>query len=277
MFLEACAVAITGVLAGGLINMLAEALPSNQTLRMPRYADGPRRPWFAWLGIGAFLFNLRRPPQPSRDEQKTGSPASGPVSAVLSWRYPLTEVASALLMLLFYTDIRNEVALLSTAALFKFVYAALFVLITVIDLEHRRIPFAATLSLGALALMDATVIPISEPGLPAAAIGGLIGFAVFYAAYLGAVLFARVLRRSRGNALEGSALGFGDVVLMAAVGVTVGFPSIVLTIIFSVFAGAAGAIALITARFIETGNYQPFNTMPYGPFIVGSAIVVMLM
>ncbi len=271
MFLEACAVAITGLLAGGLINMLADALPSRQALRTPRYADGRRRPCFAWLGIGAFLFNLRAPPQPS------GSPASETGSALLSWRYPLTEIASALLMLLFYADIRDEAALLSSATLIKFVYAALFVLITVIDLEHRRIPFAAALSLGALALLDAALIPLSEPGLPAAAIGALIGFAVFYAVYLGGALFARVLSRNRGQPLEGSAFGFGDVVLMAAVGLTVGFPNIILAVILSIFATAAGAVALIAARYIKTEGYQPFDTMPYGPFIAVSAIVVMLM
>lgn len=270
MFLEACAVAITGFLAGGVINMLADALPTRQALRTPRYADGTRRPWFAWLGIGAFLFNLRVPQQPSGAELRAGS-------ALLSWRHPLTEIASALLMLLFYADIRHEAVPLSSETLIKFVYAALLLLITVIDLEHRRIPFAAALSLGALALLDAALIPLSEPGLPAAAIGALIGFAVFYAAYLGGVMFARVLSRNRDKPLAGSAFGFGDVVLMAAVGLTVGFPNIILAVIISIFAAAAGAGAVIVARYIKTGSYQPFDTLPYGPFIAGSAIVVMLM
>ncbi len=270
MLLESCAVAITGILAGGLINVLADALPSRQPLSMPRYADGRRRPALAWLGIGAFIFNLRSPPQPNGDElEKRGG-------ALLSWRYPLTEIAAALLMLLFYADTRDEAALLSTATLFKFAYAALLVLITVIDLEHRRIPFAVALPLGALALIDAALIPVTEPGLPSAAIGALIGFALFYAAYLGGVLFARLLSRYRGKPLEGSALGFGDVVLMAVVGLMVGFPSILLAITLSVFSGAAGAIAVVFARFVKTGGYQPFDKIPYGPFIVGSAIIVLL-
>ncbi len=278
MLLESCAVAITGILAGGLINMLADALPSRQPLRMPRYADGRRRPSLAWLGIGAFMFNLRSlpAPKPSGDKLGTRSPASGPDGLLLSWRYPLTEIATALLMLLFYADIRDEAALLSAATLFKFAYAALLVLITVIDLEHRRIPFAVALPLGALALIDAALIPGSEPGLPSAAIGGLIGFALFYAAYLGGVVFARLLSRYRGKPLEGSALGFGDVVLMAVVGLMVGFPSILLAITLSVFAGAAGAIAVVLARFVQTGGYQPFDKIPYGPFIVGSAIIMLL-
>ncbi len=278
MFLESCAVAITGVLAGGLINMLADALPSRQPLRMPQYADGRRRPALAWLGIGAFMFNLRSPPtpKPSGEELSPGTRPSGPDGALLSWRYLLTEIATALLMLLFYVNTRDEAALLSTATLFKFAYAALLVLITVIDLEHRRIPFAVALPLGALALIDAALIPVTEPGIPSAAIGGLIGFALFYAAYLGGVLFARMLSRNRGKPIEGSALGFGDVVLMAAVGLTVGFPSILLAITFSVFAGAAGAIAVVLARFMKTGGYQPFDKIPYGPFIAGSAITLLL-
>ncbi len=276
MLLESCAVAITGVLGGGLINALADALPSRQPLRMPQYADGRRRPTLAWLGIGAFMFNLRRLPEPSADELGTTSLSSGPGGALLSWRYPLTEIASALLMLLFYADIRDEAALLSTATLFKFAYAALLVLITVIDLEHRRIPFALALPLGALALIDAALIPVSEPGTLSAAIGGLTGFALFYVAYLGGVMFARMLNRNRGKPLAGGALGFGDVVLMAAVGLIVGFPGILLAITFSIFAGAAGAIAVVCARFVKTGSYQPFAKIPYGPFIVGSAVFVLL-
>ncbi|MCY4018426.1 MAG: A24 family peptidase [Chloroflexi bacterium] len=278
MFLESCAVAITGVLAGGLINMLADALPSRQPLRIPQYTDGRRRPRLAWLGIGAFLFNLRSlpEPKPSGDELSPGSPPSGPGGALLSWRYPLTEIATALLLLLFYADTRDEAALLSTATLVKFAYAAIFVLIAVIDLEHRRIPFAVALPLGALALIDAALIPVSEPGLLAAAIGGLVGFALFYVAYLGGVAFARIVSRKRGKPLEGGALGFGDVVLMAAVGLILGFPSIVLAITFSVFAGAAGAIAVILARTMQAGSYRPFARVPYGPYIVGSAVAVML-
>ncbi|MCY4072390.1 MAG: A24 family peptidase [Chloroflexi bacterium] len=278
MFLESCAVAITGVLGGGLINMLADDLPSRQPLRMPRYTDGKRRPRLAWLGIGAFMFKLRSlpKPKPSGDELRTGSPSNGPGAALLSWRYPLTEIATALLMLLLYADIRDEAALLSTATLFKFAYAALFVLIAVIDLEHRRIPFVVALPLGALALIDAALIPVSEPGTPSAAIGGLIGFALFYVAYLGGVMFARMLNRNRGKPLEGGALGFGDVVLMAAVGLIVGFPGILLAITLSVFAGAGGAFAVLCARLMKTGGYQPFDKIPFGPFIVGSAIAVLL-
>lgn len=265
MLLESCAVAITGVLAGGLINMLADALPSRQPFRMPRYADGRPRPRLAWLGIGAFMFNLRSLPEPSEDG-----------GALLSWRYPLTEIATALLMLLFYADTRDEAARLSAAALFKFAYVALLVLITVIDLEHRRIPFAVTLPMGALALVDAALIPGSEPGLPSAAIGALTGFALFYVAYLGGVMFARMLSRNRGKPIEGSALGFGDVVLMAVIGLIVGFPSILQAITLSVFVGAAGAIAFVLVRFMQTGSYQPFDKIPYGPFIAGSAIIVLL-
>ena len=278
MFLESCAVAITGVLAGGVINMLADDLPSRRSLRMPQYTNGKRRPWRAWLGIGAFMFGLRSLPEPvsRRDEIGTGGPSSGTGVSLLSWRYPLTEISTAILMLLFYADIRDEAALTSAATVFKFAYAAFFVLIGVIDLEHRRIPFAVALPLGALALIDAAVFPDSEPGLLAAAIGGLIGFAVFYAAYLGGVVFARMLSRNRGKPLDGDAMGFGDVVLIAAVGLIVGFPSILLAIIFSVFAGAAGAIALVFVRFMKTGGYRPYDKIPYGPFIIGSAITVLL-
>ena len=51
---------IGGVLLGALVNAFADVLPDGLIPRLPKYPDGGRRPFLAWLGISAFLFNLRR-------------------------------------------------------------------------------------------------------------------------------------------------------------------------------------------------------------------------
>ena len=279
MSLETCVVAILGILAGGVINMLADDLPLRRSIRMPRYADGRRRPPLAWLGIGAFLFNLRRlpAPKPASDGVEAASSTGDSKNVPLGWRYPLTEIATALLMLSFYASSREAAAALSIPSLISYAYVALFMLITVIDLEFKRIPFVVVLPLGALAVLDAALVTNSEPQLLSAAIGGMLGFIVFYIVFLGGIVFARFASRLRGEPLTGHAFGFGDVILMSVVGLTVGFPNILVAILVSVFAGAGGAIALLICRFLKTGRYQAFATIPYGPFIVAGAISVMLL
>lgn len=210
------------------------------------------------LGLSAFLLKRRAAP---------GEPAPG---VELGWRYPLAEIACALLMLLFYVD---SGTLLTAETLAKFAYAAIFVLIGVIDLEHRRIPFAVSLALGALALFEAALIRDSAPGLPASALGGLVGFALAYASYVGGGLYIRLRSRNREQPLAASGMGFGDVVLMGAVGLTVGFPAVLPAMALSVFAAGFVAIAVISLRYAQGRSYQAFDSMPLGPFIVGSAVV----
>src|SRR5689334_8172903 len=84
MLLSYIIVGIIGLLAGGIVNALADDLPHYRRPRLPHYPDGTPRPVKAWLGITAFLLGAR-------------SSASG---SKLSRRYPLTEIGTALLMLL---------------------------------------------------------------------------------------------------------------------------------------------------------------------------------
>ena len=68
--------AVLGLLAGGVVNMLADDLPARVRVLAPHYADGSSRPF---LGLAAFARGRRASPGGSR----------------LSWRYPLVEVALA--------------------------------------------------------------------------------------------------------------------------------------------------------------------------------------
>ena len=60
MLLNVFIVGLIGILAGGVVNILADALPQQKAVRFPpRYPDGTPRPLIAWLGITAFLFGRR--------------------------------------------------------------------------------------------------------------------------------------------------------------------------------------------------------------------------
>lgn len=66
------------------------------------------------------------------------------------------------------------------------------------------------------------------------------------------------------------AMGFGDVKLMGALGLFVGWPSI---IIVSVIAFLLAAIISIAILIIKKGNANEY--IPFGPFIVISTFIVM--
>ncbi len=116
--------ALLGLLVGAFLNLCADQLPRWRRLRRRPFCpfcDEPR-PWWAWVSTLAFL---RFKPQC----QHCGAP--------LSWRHPLTELGTAALYaFLWYRYAMNgEMVYL----LLYTVYSTIFVLVIVIDLEHRLI------------------------------------------------------------------------------------------------------------------------------------------
>ena len=182
--------AILGILIGGLVNALADDLPHDRALSLPKYPDGTPRPFIAWLGITAFLFGKRTSPNGSK----------------LTWRYPLAEIATAFLMVLTLTrqapitaDGSNQ-AVSDLQLIFWLIYMPLFVLITVIDIEHKLILFVVIIPFAIIGLIDAIITPIDHrPDLQESLIGGAIGFGVFFLFYNGGYLFTYVMGKMRGQ------------------------------------------------------------------------------
>ena len=262
-------IAIIGVLTGGIVNVLADDLPAGRLPRSPRYPDGSRRPPLAYLGITAFLFRLRFNTFGKERDQDH-------IDHLLSWRYPLTEFATAALLLLFFFAEGENATAPNLQILLRLIYIAPLVLIAVVDLEHRRIPIILLIPLAALALFKAIALPQPAPNLASALFGGICGFAIFYLVFAGARLFVHIMNTLTAKQITVRAFGFGDVMLMSVVGLIVGFPDIIVAIYVTIFAGGLGAIALISARYAKTGSYLGFAIMPYGPFIVAGALIVLL-
>ncbi|PJF25332.1 MAG: hypothetical protein CUN53_13320, partial [Phototrophicales bacterium] len=192
---------LIGIVAGGVVNALADDLPKRRRPQLPRYPDDTPRPFIAWLGITAFLFGKR----------------ASPNGAKLRWRYPLTEIATALLMVLVVLvteDDRNIEQTMNTLQfIFWLIYMPIFVLITVIDLEHRLILFVVIIPSAVIALLDALLTTYGAD-LGEALLGGLLGFFVFFLLYVGGFLFTYVLGKARGQPIDEVAFGYGDVMLI---------------------------------------------------------------
>lgn len=258
MRLELIGIAILGILAGGLVNALADALPFRRRPGIPAYPDGSPRPIRAWLGITAFLFSRRQPDAPK-----------------LGWRYPVTEIATAALMVATFVIMGEAPNVPGGQMLVWLIYMAVLMLIAVIDLEHQLIMFACIIPAAVLALTDAAVFPHPLPTLASSLAGGAFGFVIFYLTYQGGCLFRHLMQRVRGEKINNPAFGFGDVMLAGLSGLMLGLPDVIPMMFISIFLGAIGAVFYLAFHFFAARPYRPFTAIPYGPYIVAATIIAM--
>ena len=269
-------IAILGILAGGLINALADDLPYRRNPALPTYPDGTPRPAKAWLGITAFLFGLRTPPQNTSVEKQESRERYYDGEPKLGWRYPITEIATAILMVATYILIGNKPDVSSLQLVIWLIYMAIFMLINVIDIEHKLILFVVMIPSAILAILDAVLTPIPLPSLQSALTGGGLGFVIFFIFYQGGYLFTYIMGRARGETIDTVAFGFGDVMMITLSGLILGFQGVIFVMFISVFFGSVGAILYLALRLIVAGRYNLFTAISYGPYIVAATIIVLL-
>lgn len=272
-FIDIILIAIIGILAGGIVNALADDLPYRHIPGLPAYPDGTPRPPQAWLGITAFLLGLRKPTTPAPNENRARRYEGEPK---LSWRHPITELVTALLFIATYTLMGQEPDTTLQQMVFWLYYMALFMLITVIDIEYKLIMFVYMIPSAVIAILDALLLPEPTPTLQSALSGGALGFVIFFIFYQGGYLFTYIMGRARGEDINTVAFGFGDVMMITLSGLIVGFENIIFVMFISIFLGSLGAIFYLGVRFLIAGRYQLFTAIPYGPYIVVATIIVLL-
>jgi prepilin signal peptidase PulO-like enzyme (type II secretory pathway) len=262
MFISFIITGIFGLLAGGIVNALADDLPHYRRPQLPHYPDGTVRPMSAWLGVTAFLLGKRR----------------SVAGTKLTWRYPLTEIATAALMILTLTVKNDEGSANSIQLVFWLAYMAIFVLITVIDLEHKLILFAVIIPASILAIIDSIVTPPlnNEPDLQRALIGGAIGFGAFFLLYLGGYVYLYIVNTVQRRNINEVAFGYGDVLMATLSGLILGPERLFFAMFITVFLGALGALLWLVARRLSGTGYSMFTALPYGPYIVAGTIVLLL-
>lgn len=289
MVLELILVAIVGLFAGGIVNVLADDLPLRRSVRLPRYLpdekkcavhsddederaimqqDDERRPFIAWLGTTAFLFGKRTSPNGVR----------------LSWRYPLAEFLTAFLMMAtIYAVNRNEtLSEVGTAqTILWLIFMVFFALIIVIDIEHKLILFVVVIPFALVALLDAYLTtrnfgPFYQPHLRDALSGGVAGFVVFFILYNGGFVFTYIMGKLRGEEISEVAFGYGDVMLAAVSGIILGWQALIFAMFITVFLGAFGAVLYLVSRRFIGAKYNAFTALPYGPYIVVGTILMLL-
>ncbi|KAA3645654.1 MAG: hypothetical protein DWQ07_11995 [Chloroflexi bacterium] len=147
---------------------------------------------------------------------------------------------------------------------------AYFGLIVIIDMEHKLILYP-TVWFG---LVLGASYGIYLRGWLTTLLGGLAGFGIMLLLYFFGDFVARRLARVRNEELDEVALGFGDVNLAAIIGLLLGWPGILAGLVLAIFAGGAISILYVIFTYL-LGRYQVFVALPYGPYLVFGAVVLL--
>lgn len=250
---------VYGLIVGAVANALADELPYRRKPAMPRYPDGERRTGVLMSGLLTFLSGKRASSQ----------------GHLLEWRHPLTEfLAIGLTLWTLNATVVYDMSLIQI--IFWLIYVAFFTLVVVIDMEHHLILFVVIIPFVAVALADALFTGLQPETLIEALIGGAVGYGIFFILFNGGAFFAYVMGRLRGQDIREVAFGFGDVMLAGVVGLILGWKAFLFAMVATILLGAAGALLIIVYQKVFRGGYSAFAAMPYGPYIVAGAMMVML-
>jgi leader peptidase (prepilin peptidase)/N-methyltransferase len=236
--------ALLGLAVGSFLNVCIDRLPQNESIVNPpshcpvcqhRLAAKDLIPVFSYLRLrGRCRYCQAFIPRKLLWVEL----ATGLIFAFLYWHYGLSPALGIMAF-----------------------YACLFIIISVIDLEHglilNKVVYPAMIVALLLALVPQPWLTrwIVANGIANAALGGGIGFGIFFL----------IAIASRGG------MGWGDVKLAGLIGLATGFPLVFFSVILGAILGAVVAVALVVAK------KRTFKeTLPFGPFLALAAMVTLL-
>ena len=247
-----------GLLAGWLVNYLADVLPFTRRFSRPicQLCGSP----YEWQNYLFFRPCLNGHPRKAR-----------------LWVTQIIILAASI-----YTWLRPPSKLGYFLGLILIVY---FGVVFVIDLEHRLILHPTSIVGAILGLVVGIVAHGTGPTLwtrvGPTLLGGLGGFLIMLLFYFLGVLFARIRARrllAQGQEVDDEeALGAGDVILVTVLGLILGWPLIWLCLLYGILLGGVVSFFIILWLIIS-GRYKASAFMtfiPYGPyFIITAALIV---
>ncbi len=233
--------ALLGLFVGGIVNQLGSDLPARRKPTRPHCPYcGQDRPWWQWLALPAYLVGRARCPQPDCDVR-------------IRWRHLVVEVGLAIAYAYLWIVMDSPIKLI-----FYLIYAAIFALILVTDIERRLILNVVTFPSIALAIVASFLLPDILPWNALA--GGAVGLVTF----LILVIVGKI-------AFGSGAMGEGDITLATFIGLITGFPLIIEALVLTTLVGAIISLFLLVTRIRSLRDH-----IPYGPFLIIGATITLL-
>jgi leader peptidase (prepilin peptidase)/N-methyltransferase len=236
--------ALLGLVIGSFLNVVVWRVPRGESVvRPPSHCpscDAPiatrdNVPVLSWLMLRARC-------------RHCGTPISA--------RYPAVELACAALFGVMAAHFGP------VPALPAFLYlAAVGLALALIDLEHKRLPFALTVPSYpiALVLLGAAALVDGDPRRVLTTLGGGLGLFAFY----------YVL-----NVVHPRGMGFGDVMLSGILGLYLGFLGWAQLLVGAFLGFAFGALGGLLLIALGRGGRK--SHIPFGPYMLAGALVAIL-
>ena len=245
VMVDILAIALIGWLGGVLVNYLSDILPARRRLTVPVcvHCDTSQPVWNYLLWPRRCSECQRRRP----------------------WRVWVVELVSIGASVWLWSSPPERLGYFWGMVLLLY-----FGVVMVIDLEHRLILHPVSLAGAVLGLG----VGIGLHGVWQTLAGGAVGFVVMLGLYYLGELFARGVARVRGEVLDEVALGFGDVNLAGVLGLILGWPGIVGCLLLAVILGGLFSLLFIIGLLVVR-RYRAFIAIPYGPFLVASAVALL--
>lgn len=163
--------------------------------------------------------------------------------AEIPFHYPVTELLTGLLAMI----------LLASGQIVLFIAACVLVILIRIDSRCMLLPDKYIILLTGIALVRALQ---SNFDFTDSVFGVLAGAGALYVLWIGTA---------------GKGLGFGDVKLMIPLGILFGLKGIVALLFIAFFCGGAVSVFLLVSHRVT-----PKTAVPFGPFLAGSALLIMV-
>ncbi len=235
-----CFVVVLGLCIGSFVNVVIYRLPRKKSLIRPGSACpgcGQTIKWYLNIPVLSYLFLRGR--------------CAG-CGERISFRYPLVEMTTGILFLLFFRQYG-----LSVTTIGFWLLSAALVAVFFIDLDFKIIPDAITLPGIVVGLVFSLVS--DHQTIVSSLLGILAGGGTFLAmGLLGQAIFKK------------ESLGGGDIKLAAMLGAFLGPLRVFLIFISSAAIGLLVSIVILTI----SARFRRERLMPFGPFLVLAAILV---
>lgn len=178
----------------------------------------------------------------------------------LSWQYPLLEIVTGILFVVTFSQFLASRAVNTQGIMpvqllelgFALFIVSSWIVIFFTDLKFGIIP--DKILFPAIIISFLYIFLFQNPSL-----------SVHFLSGLGACLFFLVLFLGT----RGKGMGFGDVKLVFLLGLVLGFPAVVLSLYISFLTGALISLILVIEKKLKLKN-----TIPFGPFLIGAALIV---
>lgn len=145
-----------------------------------------------------------------------------------------------------------------------------FGVVIVMDVEFRVVLHPISIAGAVLGVLVGVYLRGFWPTL----LGGVVGFSVMFLLYKFGEIFMNWVNRKRDEMIDEVALGYGDVNMAGVVGLFLGWPPIILGLLFAIFSAGVVSILFILISLVIR-RFRAFAAMPYAPFLAFAALVML--